>query len=69
MAKYQVQPNPHVYQIFEDLENLQTFCVDFGYKYDEADLYNPKSLVFKQFTKYATGKNVKNMWQVDGKAD
>lgn len=69
MAKYQVQHNPFVNQIFDDLEKLQTFCVDYGYKYDEADLYNPKSVVFKQFTKYATGKNVKNMWEIDAKKD
>lgn len=53
-------------QIFNDLENYLDFCKDFGYKYDEADLYNNRSYVFRQFTKFVAGKDVRDMWAIDG---
>lgn len=69
MAKQTFQPNPRVRQIFEDLEKYQEFTREYGYKFDEADLYDNKSYVFRQYTKYINGKNVKNMWETDGKAE
>jgi hypothetical protein len=62
MAKPNFQPNPRVHQIFEDLEKYLDFCKDFGYKFDEGDLYNQKSYVYRQFGKFMTGKHVKNQW-------
>jgi hypothetical protein len=69
MAKIVIQPNPRVNQIFEDLEKYLNFCVQFGYKYDESDLYSNKSYVFRQYTKFITGKPVKDNWEIDGKAE
>lgn len=69
MAKHNYQSNPIVNQIFEDLEKYLEFTVEYGYKFDEADLYNNKSYVFRQFNKYINGKNVRNMWETDGKAE
>lgn len=62
MAKYQVQPNHKVRQIFDDLEKYLAFCQDYGYKFDEADLYNQRSYVFRQFNKFMTGKDAKDGW-------
>jgi hypothetical protein len=62
MAKPTFQPNPRVRQIFDDLEKYLEFCVDYGYKYDEADLYNQRSYVFRNFVKYSTGKWAKDGW-------
>ena len=62
MAKMTFQPNPRVQQIFEDLEKYLEFCKEHGYKYDEADLYNQRSYVYRTYTKFATGKQVKNQW-------
>ena len=45
MGRPTFQPNPKVHQIFEDLEKYKDFCVDFGYKYDEATLYDMRSYV------------------------
>lgn len=56
-----------VQQIFEDLENYLDFCRDFGYKFDEADLYSQKSFAFRQFTKFVAGKPAKDMWVFDAK--
>lgn len=63
MAKPQIQSNPRVKQIFEDLEKYREFCVDFGYKFDESDLYNQRTYVYRQFSKFSTGKQVKNNWE------
>lgn len=54
-------------QIFEDLENYLNFCRDFGYKFDEADLYNNRSFAYRQFTKFVAGKEARDMWAVDAR--
>lgn len=63
MAKQTFQPNPKVKQIFEDLEKYREFCVDYGFKFDEATLYDMRSYVYRQHTKQLTGKQVKNNWE------
>lgn len=65
MAKFNIKPNPRVREIFEDLEKLQDFCRDFGYRYNEADLYNFKAYAWQQYNKFMQGKNAKNMWSED----
>ena len=65
MAKIAIKPNPRVTEIFEDLERFLEFCQDYGYRYNEADLYNFKSYAWQQFSKYAQNKNAKNMWDED----
>lgn len=63
MAKPQIQHNPKVHQIFEDLEKYKEFCVDFGYKFDEATLYDMRNYVYRQHNKNLTGKPVKDNWE------
>ena len=65
MAKITFRPNPRVTEIFNDLEQYEEFCKDYGYRYNEADLYNFKSYAWQQYTKYTQGKNAKNMWDED----
>ena len=65
MAKPQVQSNPRVNQIFDDLEKYLEFCQDYGYRFNEADLHNFKSYAWQQYSKYSQGKNAKNMWDED----
>ena len=52
MAKPTIKSNPRVIEIYEDLEKYLEFCQDYGYRYNEADLYNFKSYAFQQFNKY-----------------
>jgi len=52
-------------QIFADLESYLDFCKDFGYRYNEADLYNWKSYAWQQYNKFKQGKTAKNMWDQD----
>lgn len=56
--------NP-INQIFNDLDKYRDFCRDYGYKFNEADLYSSKSFVYRQFQRFITGKPVKNQWEVD----
>jgi len=54
-------------KIFDDLDNFKDFCRDYGYRYNEKDLYNWKSYAWQQYNKFLNGKNVKNMWEQDSK--
>ena len=54
-------------QIFNDLEGYLDFCRYYGYRFDEADLYNNRSYVYRQYTKFLQGKPVKDMWEIDSK--
>ena len=65
MAKITHKSNPRVAEIQGDLEKLLEFCQDYGYRYNEADLYNFKSYAWQQYNKYSQGKNAKNMWDED----
>ena len=67
MAKPEIKSNPKVNQIFEDLEKYKEFCVDYGYKFDEATLYDMRSYVYRQHQKQLTGKQAKNNWEEDTK--
>lgn len=62
MKKFNFQPNPKVHQIFDDLEKYKEFCVDYGYVYDEAHLYDMKQFAYRQHTKQLAGKHPKNNW-------
>ena len=65
MGKPTLRSNPRVAEIFENLAQFQEFCQDYGYRYNEADLYNFKSYAWQQYNKYSQGKNAKNMWDED----
>ena len=67
MAKFTLKSNPRVIEIQDDLEKLLEFCQDYGYRYNEADLYNFKSYAWQQYNKYSQGKNAKNMWDEDAR--
>lgn len=67
MGKPIFKPNPRVTAIFDDLEQFQRFCQDFGYRFNEADLYNWKSYAYQQFNKHLQGKFAKDMWSIDSR--
>jgi hypothetical protein len=62
MGKPAIQSNPKVQQIFDDLEQYLDFCVEYGYVYDEAHLYDMKQFAYRQHTKQLAGKQPKNNW-------
>lgn len=65
MARVQIQSNPRVNQIFDDLERFKDFCVEYGYKFDEGFLYNMRNYAYQQYSKFTAGKNFKNQWAED----
>jgi hypothetical protein len=67
MAKPEIKSNPRVKQIFEDLEKFLNFCKDYGYVFDEKELYSNKSYTYRQFNKFLAGKPVKDNWSIDTK--
>jgi hypothetical protein len=67
MAKILIKSNPKTPQILDDLEQFLEFCRNYGYKFNEADLYNWKSYAYQQFNKLQQGKSVKNMWMQDSR--
>ena len=67
MGKPTFRPNPRVTAIFDDLEQYLRFCQDFGYRFNEADLYNWRSYAYQQFNKHLQGKFAKDMWSIDNR--
>lgn len=67
MAKSDNKRDSRIDQIFNDLEKYLEFCKEYGYRYDEADLYNQRSYVYRQYSKFLAGKPVKDNWAINGK--
>ena len=67
MSRNEKRSNSQLNQIFDDLENYLEFCQDYGYKYDEADLYRQSSFPYRQFCKYVVGKPAKDNWAADAR--
>jgi hypothetical protein len=49
-------------QIFDQLDQLQEFCREQGFRYDPADCWNIKSYVWQQYQKLERGKEPTNNW-------
>ena len=64
MTKTTTKPKP-VKQVFDDLENYLLFCKDYGYRFDESDLYNDSSFAYRQYKKFLTKKDFKDQWELD----
>ena len=65
MGKREYRPNPRALALMEDLDLFREFCVGYGYRFNEADLYNFKAYAWQQYNKFTQGKNAKNMWEED----
>ena len=67
MGKQQYKPSSKSLSVSEDLGKFLTFCVEYGYNYNEANLYNFKSYAWQQYNKFVQGKKAKNMWEEDAR--
>jgi len=67
MGKQHYKPSARALQTHDDLNKFLEFCVDYGYRFNENDLYNFKSYAWQQYNKFIQGKNAKNMWVEDGR--
>lgn len=52
-------------RIFTDLTKYQDFCREYGFIYNEADLYQQKNYIYRQYQKFASGKPVRDQWDID----
>ena len=60
-----IKSTARVTQIFDDLDKYRNFCRDYGYRFNEAELYNNRSHTYKQYQRFLTGKYPRNQWNVD----
>jgi hypothetical protein len=67
MGKPQYRANPRAIQTQEELSKFLEFCREYGYRFNEGDLYNFKSYAWQQYNKFVQGKNAKNMWVEDAR--
>ena len=67
MAKFVYKTNPRVTAVLNDLEQYLEFCREYGYRYDENDVYNWKAYAWQQYNKFLNGKPVKDMWEQDSR--
>jgi hypothetical protein len=62
LQKY-LKMKPEVRDIFEDLESFHKFCVDYGYVYNEAHLYNERAPAYAEYVKYSKGREPWDQWR------
>lgn len=67
MAKVNFKNSSTYNKIFEDLEKYLEFCREYGYTFNESDLYTNRSNSYRNYQKHITGKPVKNMWEADAR--
>ena len=60
-VKKYLREKPEVNKIFEDLAEYREFCVQQGYTFDEADLYNDRS-PYGDLTRTKKGKWPRDNW-------
>ena len=61
LKKY-LRLKPEVEQIFEDLERYFQFCRNYGYPYDERDLYHERS-PYGEYLKMVRGREPWDQWR------
>ena len=56
--------NKLVNRTFDDLDAYKAFCVEYGFRFDEADLYK-RNTPYGQLERLRRGDPVRNNWQTD----
>jgi hypothetical protein len=60
----QKMKNKTVTRVFEDLEVYKAFCVEYGFRFNEADLYK-RNTPYGQYERIRRGDPVRNNWDMD----
>lgn len=66
MSKKNTYRNELAQKVLDDLESFLNFCREYGYVYDEKNLYSQKSFEYRQFQKFLQGKPCKDNWAIHG---
>lgn len=56
--------NSNVNRVFNDLDAYRNFCRDYGYSFNEADLYR-RNTAYSFYEKARRGETVKDNWAAD----
>jgi hypothetical protein len=57
--------NRLVNKTFDDLDAYRNFCVEYGFVFNEADLYK-RNTPYGQYERHRRGDHVRNNWVQDG---
>lgn len=57
--------NKNVARVFDELDAYRAFCVEYGFSFNEADLYK-RNTPYGQYERSRRGDYVRNNWQIDG---
>ena len=58
--------NKLVNKVFDDLDAYRNFCRDFGYVFNEKDLYK-RNTAYGQYERFRRGDRVVNNWEEDSR--
>lgn len=67
MGKFTYKPSAKALSVGDDLNKFLEFCVEYGYSFNENNVYNFKSYAWQQYNKFVQGKKAKNMWEEDAR--
>jgi hypothetical protein len=56
--------NKQINRVFDDLDAYRAFCVEYGFRFAEADLYK-RNGPYGQYERLRRGDYVRNNWQAD----
>lgn len=59
--------NPNVNRAFNDLEAFKAFCVEYGFVFNEADLYKRSAHAYSQYERVRRGEKIPNNWDIDAR--
>ena len=59
--------NQNVNRAFNDLESFKAFCIEYGFAFNEANLYRRSAHAYSQFERVRRGEKIPNNWDSDTK--
>jgi len=59
--------NKQINRVFDDLDSYRDFCRDYGFVFNEADLYKRNS-PYAQYERLRRNDAVRNNWEMDAAA-
>ena len=56
-----------IVKVFDDLDDYLRFCKEFGWAYDEADLYREDAPAYAEYLRFKSGTRIPKNWMRDAK--
>lgn len=57
--------NQNVNRVFNDLDAFRAFCVEYGFVFNEADLYRRDRHAYSQYERVRRGEKIPYNWESD----